>query len=63
MNENAYKVLMGFTKLSDSEKSVFIKEINKFQNAGFSEKQMISESFRMKASVGPKNSICTCCGR
>jgi hypothetical protein len=63
MNENAYKVLLGFIKLTDSEKSVFINEINKFQNAGFSEKQSLTESVRLKASVGPKNSICTCCGR
>jgi hypothetical protein len=63
MNENVYKVLNGFIKLSDSEKSLFIKEINKYQEAGYSEKQNIYENVRFKSSVGPKNSICTCCGR
>lgn len=63
MNENAYKVLMGFIKLTDAEKSVFVAEINKYQNAGYSEKQVITESVRLKSSVGPKNSVCTCCGR
>lgn len=63
MNENAYKVLMGFIKLSASEKTVFIEEVNKYQNAGFNEKSLIIERIQLKASVGPKNSICTCCGR
>lgn len=63
MNENVYKVLNGYIKLSDAEKTLFVEEINKYQNAGYSEKQVITESVRIKCSVGPKNSICTCCGR
>lgn len=63
MNENVYKVLNGYIKLSDAEKNLFIAEINKYQNAGYGEKQVITESVRIKCSVGPKNSICTCCGR
>ena len=63
MNENVYKVLRGFTKLSDSEKAVFISELNKYQQGTYSERQILTESFNSKASVGPKNSVCTCCGR
>jgi hypothetical protein len=63
MNENVYKVLNGFIKLSESEKTLFITEINKYQNAGYNDKQIITENVRIKCSVGPKNSICTCCGR
>lgn len=63
MNEKAYKVLKDFIELSDSEKSIFIKEINKYQNAGYAERQRLYESVRLKSSLGPKNSICTCCGR
>ena len=63
MNENVYKVLNGFVKLSDAEKALIIAEIIKYQNAGYSEKQVITENVRIKCSVGPKNSICTCCGR
>jgi len=63
MNENVYKVLNGFIKLSDSEKSLFVKELVKYQEAGFYEKQNINESVKLKSSLGPKNSICTCCGR
>ena len=63
MNENVYKVLNGFIKLSDSEKTLFINQLNDYQKANYSEKQNIYESVRLKSSVGPKNSICTCCGR
>ena len=63
MNENVYKVLTGFTKLTDAEKSLFITELNKYQQAGYIDKITLRESFSSKSSVGPKNSICTCCGR
>lgn len=63
MNENVYKVLNGFMKLTDAEKTLFINELNKYQQAGLIEKQNLRESVRIKCSVGPKNSICTCCGR
>lgn len=63
MNENVYKVLNGFIKLTEAEKTLFITEINKYQNAGYNDKQIITENVRIKCSVGPKNSICTCCGR
>ena len=63
MNENVYKVLNGFMKLTDAEKTLFITELNKYQQAGLIEKQNLREIVRIKCSVGPKNSICTCCGR
>jgi hypothetical protein len=63
MNENVYKVLMGFIKLTDAEKALFITELNKYQQAGYYDKINLRESFNSKSSVGPKNSICTCCGR
>ncbi|MCG8859994.1 hypothetical protein [Tenacibaculum finnmarkense] len=63
MNENVYKVLNGFIKLSEAEKTLFINELNKYQSAGFYEKQNIYENVKLKSSVGPKNTICTCCGR
>ena len=63
MNENVYKVLNGFIKLSESEKTLFINQLNEYQRASFNEKSSITESVRLKSSVGPKNSICGCCGR
>lgn len=63
MNENVYKVLMGFIKLTDAEKALFITELNKYQQSGTYDKLTLRESFNAKSSVGPKNSICTCCGR
>jgi len=63
MNENVYKVLMGFIKLSDTKKSLFITEINRYQQSSYTEKLSLNESIRLKSSVGPKNSICGCCGR
>ena len=38
MNENVYKVLMGFIKLTDAEKALFITELNKYQQAGYYDK-------------------------
>lgn len=62
MNESAYKVLVGFTKLTESEKAIFIAEINKYQRSSEYAKIELSRTFSSK-SVGPKNTICTCCGR
>ena len=62
MNENAYKVLIGFTKLTDAEKAVFIAEINKYQKSSEYGRIELTRTFSSK-SVGPKNTICTCCGR
>lgn len=62
MNENAYKVLVGFTKLTASEKAKFIEEINKYLQSSEYGKVELTRTFSSK-SVGPKNTICTCCGR
>ena len=56
MNENAYKVLIGFTKLTEAEKAIFIAEINKYQNSTEYGKIEMTRIFSSK-SVGPKNTI------
>lgn len=63
MNEKVYKVLMGFIRLSESERALFIEELNKFQRSDYFDKQTLKEGFEKRASVGPKDSVCTCCGR
>jgi hypothetical protein len=61
------KVLRGFIKLSSSEKIEMINELNKYQSAGIYEKDRIEKQVEIDVeksmSVGPKNSICECCGR
>lgn len=63
MNEKAYKVLVGFTKLNYAEQLEFIQELTKYRQAGVYERSTLQESFARKSSVGPKDSVCTCCGR
>jgi hypothetical protein len=63
MNDNAYKVLDRFIKLTEAEKSLFIDELNKYQRASLFEKQTLRESIRLKSIVSSKKTICTCCGR
>lgn len=63
MNEKAYKVLVGYTKLNALEQDEFLRELVKYRNAGTYERGTLQESFSRKSSVGPKDSVCTCCGR
>lgn len=63
MNEKAYKVLVGYTKLNTLEQQEFLRELGKYRNASIYERTSLQESFNRKSSVGPKDSVCTCCGR
>ena len=63
MNEKMYKVLVGFSKLSYTEQEEFFKELSKYRVSGPYEKSTLQESYSRKSSVGPKDSVCTCCGR
>lgn len=62
MNEKVNKVLVGFARLTEAEKSDFLKTMKEFQDAGPLTRQTLSEGMLNK-SVGPKDSYCTCCGR
>ncbi|MCU0350619.1 MAG: hypothetical protein MUF43_07295 [Flavobacterium sp.] len=63
MNENVARVLRGFINLSDIDKAAFIDELNRYQRGSYIERQNINESVQRKSSVGPKDSVCQCCGR
>lgn len=63
MNDKENKVMLGFIGLNSTEKENFIRELNKFQNAGYSQRQITESEVRYKSSVGPKNTICEYCGR
>lgn len=63
MNEQIAKVLRGFIKLSETEKREFIEEFNRYRNASTWDKPTIEKYVEERASIGPKNTICTCCGR
>ena len=63
MNEQIAKVLRGFIKLSENEKREFVEEFNRYRNASSLDKPNIEKRIEERASIGPKNTICTCCGR
>ncbi|QIP16844.1 hypothetical protein G8759_31485 [Spirosoma aureum] len=65
MNEKVARVLRGFLNLTPLEKDEFIRELNRFQNLQYDfQRNSFKEQVEAKSdSVGPKNSICSCCGR
>lgn len=65
MTEKGSKVLKGFLGLNSTERIDFIEELNRYQSAGVGsvQRQALESEVRQKASLGPKNSICDCCGR
>lgn len=63
MNDKEIKVMRGFLGLTDTEKINILKEINNYQSSGPYTRQTIETDIRYKSSVGPKNTICDCCGR
>lgn len=62
MNERVNKVLVGFARLTDSEKSEILRLLGEYDRATYSRKVELSKSFETR-NVGPKDSYCTCCGR
>jgi thymidine kinase len=65
MNENVARVLRGFLNLTTDEKAEFIRELNRYQGLqyDFQQKAFMEQVETRADSVGPKNSICSCCGR
>lgn len=63
MNEKVAKVLKGFINLSESEKNDFINDLNKYQRSDYYDRGVQKRLVEERASVGPKDSVCTCCGR
>ena len=63
MTEKVAKVLNGFTNLTLAEREEFIKELTRYRNSTSWEKPEIERDIQKGMSVGPKNTICTCCGR
>ena len=63
MNDKENKVFKGFLGLSSTEKDNLIKELSKYQNATYTQRQITEREVQYTSSVGPKNTICDCCGR
>lgn len=65
MNEKTARVLRGFLNLTPLEKEEFLRELNRYQGLQLDfQKKAFQEQIEKRAdSVGPKNSICSCCGR
>lgn len=63
MNENVERVLNGFFKLSQDERSRLLNEITLYSGKTYSERSIQEKQVEQRSSVGPKNSICKCCGR
>lgn len=61
MEKKIAYVLKGYAELSEAQRAEFVRELNKFNSASFSEKQETSKSLRM--TLGPIASSCPCCGR
>lgn len=63
MSDKVLKVLRGYINLTASEKVELITELNKYIESSAYGKQIIEENVQKSFSVGPKNTICNCCGR
>ncbi|WP_394992676.1 hypothetical protein [Emticicia sp.] len=63
MTDRENKVMKGFLGLTTTERVNFINELNGYQNADYYRKNIVEREVQQKASVGPKNTICDCCGR
>lgn len=63
MNDKENNVMKGFLGLSISERENLIKEITRYQNSDFRQRENIRIEVERRSSVGPKNTICTCCGK
>lgn len=65
MTDAAKKVLAGFARLSQSERSEVIEKMNEFINADVVRREQFRESFEKSAGVtaGPVGTGCPCCGR
>ena len=63
MNQNEIKVMRGFLSLSNEEQQNFLKELDGYYKLDSSLKLDFKRLVESRASVGPKNTICGCCGR
>lgn len=66
MEERTYNVLRGFANLDERQKKLFIQEIRNYERLFY---QYEKDNFKRRvtekasASIGPKSTICDCCGR
>lgn len=65
-NKKVLKVLNGFTELNETEKQVFINEINNYLNLAGLKKIETNNDIKVKlqSNLGPTNDRnCPCCGK
>ena len=63
---NASRVLFGYSQLTDSERTEFDNEAQRFRNSLPTARKDLRESFRgavEKMDLGPVGTGCVCCGR
>jgi hypothetical protein len=65
MTDAGKKVLAGFARLSDNDRSEVIEKLNEFVRADYVTRSQLRESFEKSANVvaGPVSIGCPCCGR
>lgn len=68
MDKSVALILRGFMELTDAQRATLIAEINKYQNAKPSERQMLTETLRKSVQgstiqFGPAPIGCPCCGK
>ena len=66
MANQVEKVIAGFTRLNNEQRTEAIKLLNEFINADVSEKRILKENYstRVGLDLGPTNQNgCPCCGK
>lgn len=69
MTKNTRRVLAGWLKLTPSERTEFIKELNDYQKLSPEDKRKFErliqaeEEKAVKMAIGPLSEVCICCGR
>lgn len=66
MAKEVEKVVVGFSRLSDSEKVRAVEILSEYINADSAKQRVLKEEFRVKAGLdlGPTNQGgCPCCGK
>lgn len=62
MNENIFRVLVGFTNLSAYERELFARELSNYQHCNYIEQLLLKTAYNTKATAGQEHTACKCCG-
>jgi len=63
MRDKVITLMKAYIEMTPQEKDEFIRELNDYHRKDNYYKRLYENEIRKSFSVGPKNSICACCGR